>query len=336
MKKVENGVLAMHFLIQAFLTFLGIYFPLHSFENIETVPVYHMITVPIVDGELVFNSDEEFKEAMRVGFFRIKTPDDLDLDAGRAFAKSFTSDPRYNQFGILDVVNGYLQSDIAQSVRFSLERDNWNKCHINQQEAEGPPNFPSEIQELAYRLNDIGMLAMKSILKRYELPESLWFEATGGATQGEGSYFLIFNCYDSKINPRDYGVGPHKDWGHIGILDAVDPGLEAKIDGIWHSLHTEDGYLIVNFGYVFEKLLPGLSASLHRVVTQKEKMRTSIIAFVDPRVGPYRTGVMAQKSEGFVYDWDPIERKLVNGEPTTAFFAKLSARLYGNQSGIKD
>lgn len=310
------------------------HFPLISYETeSEKVPVYHMITVPIINGDLVFDSNDDFKEAMKVGFFRIKTPADLNLETGRAFARNFTSDPRYNQFGMLDVVNGYLQSDISQSVRFSLERDHWNQCHIYQQEVDGPPNFPPEIQKLAHKLNDIGIVVLRSILKRYGLPENLWFEATGGSSHAEGSHFLVFNCYDPKLGSRPDGVGAHKDWGHIGILDAIDPGLEAKIDGVWRSLYVEDGYLIVNFGYPLEKLLPGVTASEHRVVTQKKKMRTSIIAFVDPRVGPYRKGVIAQGEEGYVYDWDPIEKKLVNGEPTTAFFARLSAMLYGDQSG---
>src|ERR1700730_15714837 len=135
----------MKFLINLFSFFVIInsctHFPLISHEEeIEVVPVYHMITVPIINEELIFNSKDDFKEAMKVGFFRIKAPADIFLEVGRAFAKNFTSDPRYNQFGMLDVVNGYLQSEIAQSVRFSLERDNWNKCHIDKQEVEGPPN----------------------------------------------------------------------------------------------------------------------------------------------------------------------------------------------------
>ena len=277
----------MKFFMGCFSVFLMIdcflHFPLMSTEK---APVYHMITVPIVNGELVFNSDEEFKEAMRVGFFRIKTPADIDIEAGRAFAKSFTSDPRYHQFGMLDVVNGYLNSDAVQSVRFSLERDKWDKCHINQQEAKGPPNYPPEIQKLAHQLNDIGILVLRSVLKMYEMPEHLWFEATAGSACGEGSYFLVFNNYDPKYK-KPFGVGPHKDWGHTGILDATEPGLEAKIDGIWRPLHIEDGYLIVNFGYPLERLLPGLTASEHRVVAQTRSVRTSLIAFVDPRVGPY-------------------------------------------------
>lgn len=302
-----------------------------SEREIETSPVYHMVTVPIVNGEVVFNSDKDFQEAMKVGFFRIKAPSDLNLEAGRVFARTFTSDPRYNQFGVLDVVNGYLLSEIAQTVRFALEREHWNKCYVNLQEVEGPPNFSPEIQELGTKINEIGIQVLRSILKQYELPEDLWFEATAGAAHGKGSLFIKFNCYDPKLGSRPFGVGPHKDWGHISILDVTDPGLEAKIDGVWRSLFIEDGYLIVNFGYVLEKLLPGVTACEHRVVTQKEKMRTSTVVFIDPRVGPFHNDGTAQDKVGYVYDWDPVEKKLVNGEPTTSFFEKLSKMLYGEK-----
>ncbi len=89
--------------------------------------------------------------------------------------------------------------------------------------------------------------------------------------------------------------------------------------------HMENGYLTINFGYPLEKLLPGVKASNHRVVAQKEKMRTSTVVFIDPRVGAFR------KSEkvGHVYDWDATKKTLINGEPTTAFFKTLSDRLYG-------
>jgi isopenicillin N synthase-like dioxygenase len=293
-----------------------------------------MVTATIVDGEVVFSTDADFQEAMKVGFFRIKAPADLNLEAGRHFARTFTSNPRYQQFGVLDVVNGYLQSEIVQTVRFALERDNWNKCHVDQKEVAGPPNFSPEVQELGHRINEIGVQVLRSILKRHHLPMDLWFEATAGCAHGEGSCFIKFNCYDPKLSSMPYGVGPHKDWGHVSLLDVTEPGLEAKIDGVWRSLFVEDGYLIVNFGYVLEKLLPGVTASEHRVITQKEKMRTSTVVFCDPRVGPYRDGVAPQEKVGYVYDWDAAQQKLVNGEPTTSFFGKLSALLYGeNQKG---
>lgn len=322
-----------------FLVISSTPFQLVSNEEIETLsnPDYHMVTVSITNGEIFFDSNDDFREAMKVGFFRIKAPADLNLEAGRIFARTFTSNSRYNQFGVLDVVNGYLLSEVAQTVRFALESAHWNKCHVNLQEIEGPPNFSPEIQELGYKINEIGISVLRSILKQHGLPENLWFEATAGASHGEGSLFIKFNCYDPKFSSKLFGVGPHKDWGHISILDVTEPGLEAKIDGVWRSLCIEDGYLIVNFGYVLEKLLPEVTACEHRVVTQKEKMRTSTVVFIDPRIGPYQNHETAPEKVGYVYDWDPVEKKLVNREPTTSFFEKLSNKLYGpDQTGLQN
>jgi len=145
---------------------------------------------------------------------------------------------------------------------------------------------------------------------------------------------LLFNCYDPKDGDKPYGVAEHKDWSHITVLDAIEPGLEAKIDGVWKEIHVEDGYLTINFGYPLEKLLPDVKASLHRVVTQTKEMRTSTVAFIDPRVGAFRKGIKSAKPEGYVYDWDSRTKQLINGVPTLAFFQELSDKLYGNnQSG---
>lgn len=294
--------------------------------------VYHMVTATMVDEKVHFPSKEAFHEAISVGFFRIKAPEEMDLKAGRAFAKTFTSNPRYNQFGVLDVVNGYLQSEQNQTVRFSLERDYWDKCHVNGKEVEGPCNYPPEIQRLGHQMQAVGIKVLNSILKKFKVPNELWFEATGGSAFGEGSHFLLFNCYDPQNGAfKPHGVGPHKDWGHITVLDAAEDGLEAEIDGVWRSVHPEDGYLTINFGYPLEKLLPKVKASNHRVITQTDKMRTSIVAFIDPRIGSYRNH-LGQEGEGMVYDLE--EGKLRNGQTTVSFFNHLSELLFGPyQSG---
>lgn len=301
--------------------------------------VYNMVTASIVEDEVVFNSKECFKEAMSVGFFRIKAPSDLDLQLGREFAKTFPSNPKYSEFGVLDVVNGYLLSEINQTVRFTLERDNWSKCHVNQKEVNGEPNYPIEIQKLGYRMNAIGIMVLRSILRQFEVPEELWFKATAGSSAGEGSHFLLFNHYNPKNSKKLAGVGAHRDWGLITILDAGS-GLQAKIKGEWMKLFMEDGYLTVNFGYPLKKLLPEIEASEHRVPTQTENIRTSTVVFIDPRVGPYRKETCLPagvEHEGYVYDWDSNTQSLKNGEPTTTFFARLSEQLYGaNQTGKSD
>lgn len=305
---------------------------------------YHMVTAIIENEELAFSTAEEFDEAVRVGFFRIQSSEDLRdlLEYGRFFAKNFTKISKYNQFGVLDVVNGYLQSERAQTVRFTLEEINWNKTHINQAEvAHGESNYPEKIQILGHKLKSIGTKVLKSVLRKFGIPESLWRQATAGAVDGDGSNYLLFNCYDPKLNFKPDGVGQHKDWGHITVLDAIQPGLEAFIEGEFLPIEVEDGFLTINFGEPLQKLLPGINASLHRVVTQHDAMRTSTVMFVDPRVGSYAkmssllgsNDVPDEEKQGYVYDWDSEQKKLINGEPTVAYFSRLSARLYGeNQS----
>ncbi|MDB2614407.1 hypothetical protein N9Y92_04560, partial [Chlamydiales bacterium] len=292
--------------------------------------IYEMITAIIQNDEVIFGSENNFKEAMKVGFFRVKAPEGMNLKAGRLFASTFTSIPKYNQFGMLDVVNGYLQSPQNQTVRFSLEKDNWDKCHVDGKITEGQCNYPEEIRTLGNQMNEVGIKVLRSVLRQFKIPEKLWFEATGGATQGEGSHFLLFNCYDPKKGAlKSDGVAAHKDWGHVTVLDATEPGLEAEINGVWKSIALEEGFLTINFGYPLEKLLPGINASNHRVITQTEKLRTSTVLFIDPRVGPYNKSVK-KDGEGMVYDWSEKDKQLVNPETTVSFFTRLSNELYGN------
>lgn len=309
---------------------------------------YQMVTATIINEEVTFDTAENFDEAMRAGFFRIKTSEDLSefLSEGRLFARSFTQEPKYNQFGVLDVVNGYLQSETAQTVRFTLEEENWDKTHIQQKEVEqGESNYPKKIQALGHKMKDIGIKVLQGILKKFGVPKDLWRKATAGAENGEGSNYLLFNCYDPKLGTRPVGVGEHKDWSYITVLDAIQPGLEAFIEGEFRPLIIEDGYLIINFGEPLQKLLPGVNASLHRVVTQKAEMRTSTVMFVDPRVGSYGKTILPKlcdsaaedEKQGYVYDWDSEQKKLTNGEPTLAYFTRLSSQLYGrNQSGVSE
>lgn len=290
--------------------------------SVESFPTYSMVSASLKDDEVVFTSQKEFDEAMSVGFFRIQTPQDLDVEVGRAFARTFTTNSRYTSFGMIDQINGFLRSDIAQSVRFSLERDYWNR------QVDGAPIFPPEIQELANKMQAIGIKVLQCILRKFALPEELWFKATAGASHNEGSHYLVFNCYDPKDGKKEAGLGEHKDWGHITVLDANAPGLQAKVGGVWHTLATEEGFLIINFGEPLEKLLPQIKASEHRVLLQRDKMRTSTVAFIDPRGGPFRQGVQAEDKEGHVYDWDPVKRALINGQSTNAYFAEMSNRLF--------
>ena len=66
-------------------------------------PPYVMLEGRIVDGKLQFESEAAFKEAITIGFFKIRVPKGMNLEAGRKFAREFTQDSYYRGFGQLNV-----------------------------------------------------------------------------------------------------------------------------------------------------------------------------------------------------------------------------------------
>lgn len=289
---------------------------------------YRMFQAEIKEGELVFPSKEAHDEAMRVGLFCIKT--DLNFKVGKQFARTFVDNPKYTQMGEISPVDGYLTSKEAQTVRLTLDEKNWKKCHVNGKEAVGEANYPKEIRKLGRGLKVLSSTILESVMRQNHVPQELWFKATGGCTHNEGSYFLMFNNYSPKLGDRPYGLGAHKDWGHISILRARQPGLEVEIDGQFYPVEPgEKDEVIVNFGYCLEKLLPHITACTHRVLTQKIEERISIVLFADPCVGPYREGVQCEDKEGHVYYYNPESNQLENPLTVVDFFKEKTKELYG-------
>lgn len=298
------------------------------YGSFEDAPLYTMKTAHLVGEEVLFDSVADFDEALNVGFCRIKTPDHVNVEAGRNFARTFNQMNKYKTFGNQGPVNGYILSELAQTVRFTLESEHWDKEGWGSDVSLSNPNYSEEIQTLGHSMKNVGLSFMKGILKKFELPQTLWSQATAGSVDGFGSYYLNFNYYDPTDSKKEFGLGAHKDWGYITVLDATEPGLQANINGTWHSLNVEDGYLTINFGEPLQKLLPGVNASLHRVLQQSHSPRISTVMFIDPRVGDHREG-SPLSGPGMVWDWNPQNQTLENGESTLDYFGRLSSELYG-------
>jgi hypothetical protein len=279
--------------------------------------MYCMKTADLVKGEVVFSSSADFDEAIEVGFFRIPIPQNVDVRQTRAFSKSFHGDSTYTDFKALSLADGFFRPDLAQSVHFSLERDNWAGV------------YPQNVREVGDQLTQIGSQILRSILEKFNLPRELWFKATSGASDGEGSCYLVFRHYDPEVTNKPVGLTEHRDWGFITVLDASSDGLEAEIDGVWHPLAIEEGYLTINFGEPLHKLLPQVNASNHRVALQTHQARNSTVLFIDPRVGSYRQSSGLCQEEGLVWEWNPQTRQLVNSQTTLRYFEEMSRNMYG-------
>lgn len=289
----------------------------------EAGPVYHMVTGVIDEGRrLRFLCEADKIEAFSVGFFRVEAPRELQmglLEEGRRFAKTFSSLEKYVNFGNPSDIEGFMaDSPVAQTVRFSLERDRWDA-------------YPPSMQKLANLLHfDIGLPILNSVLEETNIPHEHHFQATAGTCSGHGSHFLLFNYYDPANANREFGVAPHVDWGYVTVLDAVQPGLEAFVRNQWRPIELQDGYLTINFGYALELVAaPIIHASIHRVVTQTALPRSSTVAFLDPRRGPYNDTAPEQWRglNGSVCSWNGQE--LVNSIDTYQWNKELSYELFG-------
>lgn len=95
---------------------------------------------------------------------------------------------------------------------------------------------------------------------------------------------------------QDFGIAEHTDYGCLTLL-ATDgtPGLEVKLrDGSWHSVSTEPGDFVINFGEMLEMWTDSsILATPHRVVGGSDE-RLSIPLFFNPQ---YDTNVAPEGSD---------------------------------------
>ncbi len=280
--------------------------------------VYQLKTVHYTGEGFEFRNSENFDEALKDGVFCIKRPDDVNIEEIRELANNFITDPTCLNFSSRSS-KGYIKSEDSQAIRFTLESDDWSFY---------PENIRMSVNNLQY----IGINIIKSILEKSSIPTELYFKATGGAIDGEGSYYMLLNYYDHKLI-KPMGLKAHTDWGLITILDVVSDGLQVETDGTWRTVSLEDGYLIVMVGESLKKLLPDqLNACNHRVLPQTEHPRTSVGMFINTRIGPFRERAKTKEKEGMISQWDPRLRTLVNPVSMAGIIAEASQRLYGELS----
>ena len=80
------------------------------------------------------------------------------------------------------------------------------------------------------------------------------------------------------------GAGSHIDYGGLTLLAQSSPGLEVQMkDKSWFAIQTRPNDLVVNVGFMLEKLTHGvLQATQHRVVNLNSADRYSTALFFDP------------------------------------------------------
>lgn len=232
---------------------------------------YYLQKAEIVEDRLIFNNDRGFEKALEDGFFLVRIPDEVDLTAADTFAKNFYKpksnfdDPSRQFKGFSAMTHDVFGDPLLgfhkrkyQIEQFLLERRFWQE------------HYPSEVAVIGEALCKISTTIIKSVLAKVNIPHQFWDKASGGCSNGQGSYHLTFNHFRPEMDTL--GLQEHRDDGFITILRSTEPGLEIFKDGEWLQLSAEPAYFKINFGLTMQILTKELdvpvAAVLHKVTQQ--------------------------------------------------------------------
>lgn len=250
---------------------------------LQQYPPVELHKASIVNGNLIFDSRDDFAAAISRGFFLISVPVGLDLRESDLFADHFYQD-KYDDY--LDRYRGFYRAEVPGDYQgyFSREHDQWENFYI---ERENWSLLPAGVDAIGESMSNLGVNVLRSVLEFVGVPEHHWNLATGGLADGDGHRMLAFNHFRPDRAVR--GSKFHRDSGWVTILRSTEPGLLALIDGELRSVLPEPGYFIVNFGSSLEVLTEALSlpvrANIHGVAGTRrrddESDRTSYVTFLD-------------------------------------------------------
>lgn len=263
---------------------------------------------------LAFGSAEQCSKAMRDGCFLLEIPKDLDLSPGLALSRQFYR----------DLEDGAAEARAYRGFRdrpgVYFDREHFQTEHVLLDRPARLQHFPPELVAMCDRMNELGLVVLRSLLAEVGVAPALWRQVTGGAVDDAGTHWFASSHYRPE---RDLlGCAPHKDTGFATILYIDREGLEAWVDGAWISVDPEPGHFLVNFGGALEILTRRTStpvrAILHRVrqtyrVAGVED-RFSFAAFVNP---PPSEMLYECDAEGQAHPYQRVEEFLVEFNKAT-------------------
>ena len=227
------------------------------------------------DGCLAFATQADLDNALDVGVFYLKVPEDLSLERARHFGLSLL-DPKspYRDVPQYGELEGFIALDNNQQTKLALRRHRWAE------------HYPDEIARFGGQLDAIGVAIIREVFRQSGIPEAYWDQASGGYASGEGTAFLNFVHYDTRT--PDWGLRAHTDYGFVTILDATAPGLQIELEGRFHDVPVLPAHFVINFGealnFVTSHAARGVGAVVHRVLSQQssDPTRHGIVYFANP------------------------------------------------------
>ena len=252
-------------------------------EASRRFPSWDMVRAHFDQGRLIFDRQQGLDRALAAGFFLLRIPGTLQLEASDRFARHFFQE---QAGGDLAAFTGYKQRAIPGDYQgyFDREHDQWENFYI---ERRNWSVLPVDVTHAGQGMADLGLAVLRSVLQHLKIPADQWPLVTGGLTAMQGHQMLAFNHFRPDKAVR--GSKFHRDSGWVTVLRSTSPGLLAYINGGLHSINPEPGHFIVNFGSSLEVLTAQMSrpvrANIHGVArtirTPGQAHRVSYVIFLD-------------------------------------------------------
>lgn len=268
----------------------------------EGIPVIDM--APLIDGTDPQAVADALHAASRdVGFIYVRNhgiPDRL-IDATRAAAYDLfrSPDAQKARIRMQDTHRGFLGSggarmqddvkaDLKESFVWGFESPDGSLPDDHSvRGANRWPDFLPELRSVAIDYFDAGHRVAHHLMRGFALGLGLqpqFFLQTTARPLSRAS-FVYYPPQPDGTDGRQFGVGPHTDFGVLTVLcqDTVG-GLEVEdLSGRWIPAPPIPGTLIVNVGDLLARWTDGAYRSTpHRVINRSGRERLSLVLCYDP------------------------------------------------------
>jgi isopenicillin N synthase-like dioxygenase len=149
------------------------------------------------------------------------------------------------------------------------------------------PGFAPELEGHAMRFfhqaHEVARLMMRGFALGLDLPEDFFLRSADRPLSRAS--FVYYPAQPEDLGSRQFGVGPHTDFGVLTVLcqDSLG-GLQVKTaEGEWIHAPPIAGTLVINVADLLARWTDGAYTSTpHRVVNTSERERLSLVLAFDP------------------------------------------------------
>lgn len=249
-------------------------------------------SIPVVDMALYEREEsrqqfiEEFTAALHdIGFCAIVNTglDEMALDEGYKASIAFFSEPLSKKVEIhRPELNGQRGLVLSENAQGHTAKDIKEFFHMGYENNLWPSwmNLQGPMEKLMQTLDEHSFKLQKA-LSIFMGQEEDFLKTM---TQNGDSVVRALH-YPQNPNPALFWAAEHTDIDLFTILPmSTEKGLQVLHNGEWIDVQVPSGAFIINCGDMLENISNGyFKSSVHRVVSQKDKERFSIVYFVHPR-----------------------------------------------------